>query len=86
MRMILQGLILSGVIWILTSVSAQNVSIAGIQVQLANLTESMKGVPELKTEVATLQTSQIEMERRIAILERERSELSNVKRLRGFAE
>lgn len=63
-RTIMQGLILAGVIWLATSVSQQNASIAGMQVQLADLKTTLDGVPAMKDRITILEQRQEDLMRR----------------------
>lgn len=64
MRTIMQGLILTGVIWLARSVSDQNASIAGMQVQLAELKATFDGIPDMKERLTKLEMIQADLTRR----------------------
>lgn len=64
-RTIMQGLILAGVLWLAKSVSDQNASIAGMQVQLADIKATFDGVPAMKDRITVLEQRQADLVRRI---------------------
>lgn len=68
-RIILEGLILAGVIWLASSVQDQAKATIQMQTQIANLSMQLVGVPELTRQVAQMQIKQLDNERRIENLE-----------------
>lgn len=63
-RMILQGLILAGILWVGSSLNSQNVSIAKLQVQVDAVQTMLSGIPDLNSRVTKLETNQAELIRR----------------------
>lgn len=63
-RMILQGLILAGILWVGSSLNSQNVSIAKLQVQVDAVQALLSGIPDLNSRVTKLETNQAELIRR----------------------
>lgn len=69
LRIILEGLILVGVIWLASSVQEQGKATVQMQTQIANLSLELVGVPEISREVAQMQVRQDDHDRRINALE-----------------
>lgn len=63
-RMILQGLILAGVLWVGSSINSQNVSIAKLQVQVDAVQTMLAGIPDLNNRVSKLESNQADLLRR----------------------
>lgn len=86
MRMILQGLILAGVLWLAASISTQNSSIVKLQTQMETLQASLAGIPDLNTRVTKLETELTDQDRRVTTLESFRRDQAAPaeQRLKGF--
>lgn len=84
--MILQALILAGVLWMASSIQAQNSSIVKLQVQMDALQTSLSGMPDLNRRVTTMEAQLVEEERRVAMLESFRRDGAEPaqQRLKGF--
>lgn len=68
-RFVMEGLILAGVLWLASSVQDQAKATVQIQTQIANLSAQLVGVPDLSRQVAQMQVTQSEHDRRIQVLE-----------------
>lgn len=68
-RFVMEGLILAGVLWLASSVQDQAKATVQIQTQIANLSAQLVGVPDLSRQVAQMQVTQSEHDRRIQALE-----------------
>lgn len=83
-RTILQGLILAGIIGVVTmlwrqneATSAQNVALGELRVQVSMLQASLVGLPDLGTRTTKLETNQIEVMRRLNNLDVWRDRMQN---------
>lgn len=68
-RVILEGLILVGIVWLGSSVQESKMATVQMQTQIANLSAQLAGVPDLSRQVAQMQVTQSEHDRRIQALE-----------------
>src|SRR6185312_7571965 len=75
-RTVMQGLILAGIVgvvrmlWLQNEATAtQNVTLAQLQVQVSMLQQSLSGMPELTQRSTRIETNQIELARRMNIIE-----------------
>lgn len=84
-RTIMQGLILAGVLWLASSVSTQNASIAGMQVQLADLKDTLAGVPAMKDRITVLEQKQTDLMRRLEVTETRSEHNSTTAKIGGWA-
>lgn len=65
-RTILQGLILAGILWLASSINAQNTAITRLQVQVEAVQASLSGIPDLNVRVTKLEAVQSDLMRRQA--------------------
>lgn len=63
-RMIIQGLILAGVLWVAGSIQSQNVNIAKLQAQMEHLQASLANLPGLTDRVTKVEDAVRELTRR----------------------
>ena len=68
-RVIIEGLAVAGIIWLASSVQAQNTAIARLQVQITQVQASLADVPQLTRELAQAQIQIAEHERRLGRIE-----------------
>ncbi len=64
MRMIMQGLILAGVLWLASSINNQSSAIIKLQVQVESLQMTLGDIPSLNNRVTKLESNQNELIRR----------------------
>ncbi|MEY2160397.1 MULTISPECIES: hypothetical protein [unclassified Rhodanobacter] len=63
-RMIMQGLILAGVLWLASSINNQSSAIIKLQVQVESLQMTLGDIPSLNNRVTKLESNQNELIRR----------------------
>lgn len=68
-RVIIEGLAVAGIIWLASSVQAQNTAIARLQVQITQVQASLADVPTITRELAQAQIQIAEHERRLGRIE-----------------
>lgn len=68
-RVIIEGLAVAGLIWLASSVTQQNVSIARLQTQVAQLNATLADVPRMSREIAAVQVTEAEHGRRLDRIE-----------------
>lgn len=90
-RTVLQGLILAGIIGVVTmlwrqneATGAQNVALAQLQVQVSALQSSLSGLPDLNNRVMRLETNQTELMRRQGNDEAWRDRMQADPKLKGW--
>lgn len=83
-RMVMQGLILAGILWLASTVSTQNASIAGMQVQLVDLKDTLSGVPAMKDRITVLEQKQTDMMRRLEVSETRMEHTSATAKIGGW--
>jgi hypothetical protein len=69
LRVIIEGLAVAGIIWLASSVQAQNTAIARLQVQITQVQASLADVPAITRQLAQVQVQVGEHDRRINRLE-----------------
>lgn len=69
LRVIIEGLAVAGIIWLASSVQAQNTAIARLQVQITQVQASLADVPAITRQLAQAQIQIAEHERRIGRME-----------------
>jgi hypothetical protein len=69
LRVIIEGLAVAGIIWLASSVTAQNTAITRLQVQITQVQASLADVPALTERMAAMQVQVAEHDRRIGRLE-----------------
>jgi hypothetical protein len=68
-RVIIEGLAVAGIIWLASSVQAQNTAIARLQVQITQVQASLADVPAITRQLAQAQIQIAEHERRLGRIE-----------------
>ena len=84
-RVVIEGLILAGIIWMATNIQAQLTSITKLQVQVEQLSATMATFPDLSTRMTRVEMQITDLQRRQDVEDqfRERQQ-ANQSNLRGW--